>query len=309
MKNFTEEYVLINGIEQYFLHSPNESKDVLLMLHGGPGLANSHTAYYHQPYVDFCNVVYYDQRGAGKTQLRNQLTAEQITFDRLLADLRQTIAYIKVKYNTDRIFLAGHSWGSMLGTQYVLAYPTDVAGYIGYGQGVPGTAQDRHYYEFVKAKVMQSGDEAQIAAIKQVSENFPDIPREDYFEQYNAIAALGFENGYDFMGEDVFEIYASSPTWTGQDEEIAPSLEKLNEALYADILFDWETSTSQYAIPVYYILGRWDEMTSSQIAAEYFAKITAPKKGLYWIEEAGHLLDTDKPAEFWGTVKEILGQI
>jgi len=308
-KNFTEEYVLINGISQYFLHLPNTSKDVVIMLHGGPGLANSYVAYYQQPYVDFCNVVYYDQRGAGKTQIKNQSTAESLSLDLLLEDLRQTIAYIRKKYDTDRIFLVGHSWGSMLGTQYILTYPGDVAGYIGYGQSVPGPQQDRHYYEFVRAEVMKSGNQEHISAIKQVSESFPNVPREDYFEQYNIIAGIGFGGEYDFTANDVFEIYAGSPTWAEQDELLSESVEKLNEKLYAEVLFDWEARGAEdFAVPVYYILGRHDEMTSSVIAAEYFNTIKAPQKGLYWIEDAGHLVDTDNPSAFFSWVKEIIAQ-
>jgi len=309
-KNLIEEYVQINGIEQYFLHVPNDSNNVVIMLHGGPGLANSYIAYLQQPYWDFCNAVYYDQRGAGKTQIKNQSTAESLSFDVLLEDLRQTIAYIKKKYNTDRIFLAGHSWGSMLGTQYILKNPNDVAGYIGYGQSTPGAKQDRHYYEFVKDEVMKSGNQEHISVIKQVCESFPNVPREDYFEQYNIIAGIGFGSGYDFTVNDVFEIYANSPTWTEEDELLFESVEKLNEKLYAEVLFDWELSnTEDYTVPVYYILGRHDEMTSSVIAAEYFETIKAPKKGLYWIEDAGHLLDTDNPSAFFRAIKEIITQL
>ena len=299
----------INGIEQYFLHVTNDSKDVVIMLHGGPGLANSYLAYFQQPYWNFCNAVYYDQRGAGKTQIKNQSVAESLTFGLLLEDLRQTIAYVKNKYDTDRVFLAGHSWGSMLGTEYVLKYPNDVAGYIGYGQGIPGKKQDRHYYEFVKSEVMKSGNQEHIAAIKQIGDSFPDVPREDYFRQYNILSEIGLGCGYDFTARNVFELYANSPTWTDEDDSLFEGIEKLNEKLYAEVLFNWVASAEEYAVPIYYILGRHDEMTSSVIAAEHFEKIKAPHKGLYWIENAGHLVDTDNPTDFFAAVKDILASL
>lgn len=49
-------------------------------------------------------------------------------------------------------------------------------------------------------------------------------------------------------------------------------------------------------------------MTSSIIAAEYFETIKAPKKGLYWIEDAGHLPDTDNPSAFSNAIKDIIMQ-
>jgi len=217
-KNFTEESILINGISQYFLHLPHESKNVLLMLHGGPGLANSYAAYYQQPYLDFCNVVYYDQRGAGKTQLKNKVAPDSLSLDVLLEDLRQTVAYVKQKYQTDSIFLAGHSWGSVLGTQYIIKYPQDVAGYIGYGQVVDEDSQSRRWYEYLREEVMKSGDQEDIKRLDRVNAKFPNIAPETYFDEYNMLAELAY-NKYDFMVNDVFEIYTNSPIWTPEDEE------------------------------------------------------------------------------------------
>ena len=304
-RNFTEEYVPINGISQYLLHLPSESKDVLIMLHGGPGLANSYVAYYQQPYLGFCNAVYYDQRGAGKTQLKNKSTPESLTMDTLLEDLRQTALYVRDKYQTDRIFLAGHSWGSMLGTQYIIRYPGTVAGYIGYGQVVDETTQSEIWYEYIKAAVAKSGDPDDIAALECADKNFPNVARDKYFAEYTQLAEVGFK--YDFMANDVFEIYSNSPTWTPEDEAQSSSIEALNHKLYGDVFVGYDIrGVQEYGLPVYYILGRHDTMTSSEVVAKYFETIRAPKKGLYWIEDAGHLPDTDNPAAFFGAVKEIL---
>ena len=49
--------------------------------------------------------------------------------------------------------------------------------------------------------------------------------------------------------------------------------------------------------------------TQSTAAAEYFETINAPQKGLYWIEDAGHMIDTDNPSAFWSTIKEITSQL
>ena len=304
-KNFMEEYVLINGISQYFLHLPNTGKDVLLMLHGGPGLANSYTAYYLRPYADFCSVVFYDQRGAGKTQLKNNCAPESFSLEIMLEDLRQTVEYVKQKYKTDRVFLVGHSWGSMLGTQYVIKHPETVAGYIGYGQVVDGNLQDRMYCEHVKAAAAKASDQESMEMLKGVSENFPNA-RETYFEEYNLISAVGYDK-YDFYANDVFEIYGNSPIWTPEDEA---DFESLNRKLYEEVLFGYNISNvKEYGVPVFYILGRHDTMTPSSIAAEYFETIRAPKKGLYWIENAGHLPDTDNPSAFFGAIREIITQL
>jgi len=306
-KNYIEEYVLINGISQYFLHFPNTSGEVVIMLHGGPGLANSYVAYLQQPYFDFCNVVYYDQRGAGKTQLKNKVEPDSLSLDILLEDLRQTIEYVKQKYETDRIFLVCHSWGTMLGTQYIIKYPQDVAGYIGYGQVVATAAQDRSWYEHLKAAVLKSGEQEDIEKIGGINDNFPNIACGEYFKEYFLLGELGFK--YDFMANDVFELYSKSPIMTSKDEIQMNDIEEFNQKLYEEVLFGYDIrNVKEYQVPVYYVLGRHDEMTSSAIAAEYFETIQAPQKGLYWIEDAGHLMDTDNPSVFFSAIKEITAQ-
>jgi len=308
VKNFTEEYILINGISQYFLHVHNKSKDVVIMLHGGPGLANSYVAYYQQPYLDFCNVVYYDQRGAGKTQLKNKVAPESLSLDILLEDLRQTIEYVKQKYETDRVFLAGHSWGTMLGTQYIIKYPQTITGYIGYGQVVSQAAEDKIWFEHLKAAVQKSGEQEDIKILGSVSDSFPNIAREKYFNEYALLFEL--ELKYGFMANDVFEIYGKSPIWTPEDEIQADGIEKFNQKLYEEILWGYDIrNVKEYKVPIYYVLGRHDKITSSTLAAKYFETIQAPKKDLYWIEDAGHLPDTDNPSAFFSTVKEIVAQL
>ena len=307
-KNSTEEYVLINGIEQYFLHVPNDSKEVIIMLHGGPGAPNSYVAYYHQPYLNFCNVVYYDQRGAGKTRLKNKTKPESLSYDVLVEDLRQTIQHVKQKYKTDRIFLLGHSCGSLLGTRYILKYPHDVSGYIGYGQVVNMPVQEKSWCEHTKEVVLKLGNKKDIRKMESVEAALPGITREEYAKIVPIISSLEYKYGY--KANDWMKIYRKSPIMSlFRDGPVMMDAEKFNRNLLAE-LFDFDIrNVKEYQVPVYYVLGRQDEWTTSTIAAEYFETIEAPKKGLYWIENAGHMTDTDNPSAFFGTIKEIVSQI
>ena len=310
-RNFTEEFVPINGISQYFLHIPNTNKDVVIMLHGGPGIPNSYLAYYHQPYLDFCNVVYYDQRGAGKTQHKNKSKPQSLTMDIMLEDLKETIKYIKVKYNTDRIFLLGHSCGSILGTQYIIKYPRDVFGYIGYGQEVAFASQHKSWFEHLKEKVSKSGNKNDIRKIASINENFPNIQRDEFVKA--AIVLTGLEGKYGFKKVDFVELYRKSPTmnFRGLIQLIHMNTgSKISQKLLGDVFHGNDvTDIKEYCVPIYYVLGRHDEWTTSTIAAKYFDTIQAPQKGLYWIEDAGHMVDTDNPTAFFSTIKEIITQL
>ena len=305
---FAQEYVSINGISQYFLHIPNDSKNVIIMLHGGPLAPNSYLAYHHQSYLDFCNVVYYDQRGSGKTQIKSKTKPENLSFDILIEDLRQTIQYVKEKYSTDRVFLVGHSYGTMIGTEYIKKYPHDVAGYIGYGQAVDMPMQNRSWYEYTKKAIMSSGKRRDIKKINSIDSNFPNIERDAFVASYSVLVKLAFKYSYHINNHR--KVYTKSPLFSLRDGMQMGFSEKPGHSLVRDVEYDYSIrNTLKYDIPIYYVLGRYDEWTTSTIAAEYFETIEAPSKGLHWIENAGHMVDIDNPSALFSTIKKILEEV
>jgi len=309
MKNYIEEYVQINGISQYMLHYPKtDSKDVVLMLHGGPGAPNSYIGYYLEPHFDFCNVVYYDQRGAGKTQIKSKMPLEEHTWENTIEDLRQTVAYLKEKYQTDRIILCGHSFGSMLGTKFVEKYPEDAFAFINYGVVTNAEEQEKIFYKSLKQNVLNSGSKKDIKKFNTVHSNFPMVDKEAFTKGVNVMSALQMKHGY--YKNEYMPILRKSPLMSFKDMMQFPKGAPYNSKLIGEVQYRFDlTGMTEYGVPTFYILGRQDDWTSSTLAAQYFETINAPKKGLYWIEEAGHFVDTDQPEAFCGAVKEILEQL
>jgi proline iminopeptidase len=125
----------INGWPQYLLmRGKDASLPVLLFLHGGPG--SSETGLLRSCNSELENhfiMVYWDQRGAGRSY-SPCIDKKTLTIDQLASDTHELILYLKKKFNKDRIFLAGHSWGSFLGALVAGKYPEDLYCYIGIGQ-------------------------------------------------------------------------------------------------------------------------------------------------------------------------------
>ncbi|RYU93557.1 alpha/beta fold hydrolase [Emticicia agri] len=99
---------------------------MLVILHGGPGsdyryLLNC-KAFADQGYY----VVFYDQRGSG---LSKRHTKNTYSIQIMLDDLSGVIAHYKTSV-TQKVFLLGHSWGAMLATAYINAYPKAINGAI-----------------------------------------------------------------------------------------------------------------------------------------------------------------------------------
>lgn len=98
------------------------NSETIIVLHGGPGVQHQ----YLRPEFDllnkFCNVVYYDQRGCGRSQ-----QASSYIWQEHVRDLQRIKRALSPK---KKVFLAGSSWGSSLATIYAYLHPEDVKGII-----------------------------------------------------------------------------------------------------------------------------------------------------------------------------------
>lgn len=306
-----EEYAKINGIDQYFLHYPSPQREdtpVVIFLHGGPGSSMACLSYVLRPHWDFCPVVYYDQRGASRTQKKNKSEKEDLTVENLIADLRQTIRYVKEKYQTDRVILLGQSWGTVLGTLYIQQYPEDVIAYIGTGQCVDTRRDMQVRYDKLKEVIERKGNKKDLRKVIEM-ETLPHMKIDDkkYVSMEIRFFLLSTKYGLTLKSGKLLKLMFKSPFFKFSDLYMMIKGPKANLHLskwMTDGYSVW--NTPDYSVPVFYILGRDDWQTSATLATEYFEKINAPQKGLYWIENAGHATDIDNPVDFCEAVKDIV---
>jgi pimeloyl-ACP methyl ester carboxylesterase len=75
-------------------------------------------------------VVYADQRGAGSAG--GNASPESFTIDQYVEDTEAVLDVVRARYDVERIFLLGHSWGGTLATAYLLdeGRQAGVAGYV-----------------------------------------------------------------------------------------------------------------------------------------------------------------------------------
>ncbi|MCW9132409.1 alpha/beta hydrolase [Bacillus paramycoides] len=88
---YFEEYVPINDTNQYLFHSGTKyDNPVILYLHGGPGSVESLFAHAFQDRLEeIFTIVHWDQRGAGKTFIKNR--DKYPTIDSMVKDLYEII--------------------------------------------------------------------------------------------------------------------------------------------------------------------------------------------------------------------------
>ena len=125
----------VNGVEQYLeIKGASATKPVLLFIHGGPSWpATPMLRKYNQDLTKDFVLVSWDQRNCGKSKSDSTAT---LTTDLYVEDAHQVTQFLKKQFQAKKIFIACHSWGTIVGTYLVLKYPEDYSAYIGIGQFV-----------------------------------------------------------------------------------------------------------------------------------------------------------------------------
>ena len=113
---------LIHILPQKIHVKGDETKPVLLFLHGGPGVCNRHTVMtVHADLQKDFLVVAWDQRGSGGSY--RGAAVETLTIDRLVDDAHELVLWLCREYGRKKVYLLGGSWGSELGTWLAYRYP------------------------------------------------------------------------------------------------------------------------------------------------------------------------------------------
>ncbi len=298
-------YVTLGGQKQYLLIQGDDvTNPVIVWLHGGPSSPDTFVNYIFQKYlVDKYTIINWDQRGCGRTYFANsKVDAENKTasFSQAQADLDELISYACERFDTEQVIIVGHSYGTMLGSQYVLNHPEKVSAYIGVGQVVT-IDSDIYSYEDALTKATAQGDdtsEMEAAYEKYVADktlvnmmNLRKLTTPYHVAEKSANTIWeGVTSPY--MGVDDARWFLKQ---AGDFEEYVA----LNKQLFDYIMVtDVRDYGLDYEVPVGFITGSDDWTTPGKYAKEYCELITAPKKQFVQVEDCGHSPQYDDPEEF-----------
>lgn len=308
-------YVPLGVQEQYVLIQGEDTENpVIIWLHGGPSSPDTFVNYIFQKYlVEDYTIINWDQRGCGRTYFHNagdDATNETASFEQAQTDLNELVDYACNRFHTEKVIIVGHSYGTMLGSQYVLNHPEKVSAYIGVGQVVT-IESDVYSYEDALEKAMALGDdtsEMEAAYQKYIDEksliNMMNL--RNYTGKYHVAkkAANTIWEGITspYMGVDDARWFLKQ---VGTFEEYMA----LNEQLFDYIMeTDVRDYGLDYQISVGFITGSDDWTTPRKYAKDYCNIISAPKKQFTLVEGCGHSPQYDSPEEFCSILKNMLDE-
>src|SRR5689334_8165228 len=119
-----KESLTIGGITQWIsLRSENIRNPIMLFLHGGPGTAQiSFSRKSQRRLEDSFLVVNWDQRGSGRSYSRS-LRKEYMKIECFVEDAEELIEYLLKRFGQKKVYLVGHSWGTIIGSYLTAKRP------------------------------------------------------------------------------------------------------------------------------------------------------------------------------------------
>jgi pimeloyl-ACP methyl ester carboxylesterase len=291
-------FARIGGIEQFVvIRGQDRRNPVLLILHGGPGFAQSAIPrdFLFGWTRDF-TLVEWDQRGAGKTFGKSGPLSPGVTIERMALDGVEVAEFVREKLRKPKIVLVGLSWGSILGVHMVKARPDLFYAYIGTGQIVNQHKYKAVAYTQLLAEAHARGDRQ---AIKELEANGP--PPYDSFSKATVHTkwANAYEPGQPSMRSAISMVLFESEAGPLELRDYVKGL-MASEDYFRDQgeAVDLPSLGPDFAIPVFVFQGALDNVAPVPPVRTYVDSITAPRKELVLIPGAGHNAIATKSDEF-----------
>ncbi|WP_250030719.1 alpha/beta fold hydrolase [Paractinoplanes maris] len=272
---------------------------VLLFVPGAPGgseLGNVRTrlAAVEQRFV----MATLDRRGGGSSYPALD-PASRATPDRMVDDILEVADYLRGRFRQDKIYLLGHSGGSILSVLAVQRHPEKFAAYIGTGQGVDLPESDRIFYDDILAWARSTGRDE---VVRQLTEQGP--PPYPTFWGYEPIVT--YEN----------EAYGQQPLALGLGVREYTLLQKVHvlnaiidtwSVLYPRMQgIDLRRDAPRLSVPTWFVMGANEMRGLRVVFDDWYGELRAPSKKLIVVPDAGHPVLFEQPGPFVEVLDDVL---
>lgn len=293
--------VRIGGHDQsIMLRGHDVEAPVLLFLEGGPGgTALGSMRYAGQQLEEHFTVATWDQRGTGKSASALE-PLDTLTVARAVADTIEVTDYLRDRFDEERIYLLGSSWGTTLGTLAVQARPDLFHAYIGSGQMVDQQETDKLMYAESVAYAQRVGDTGFAEQLRAIGPP----PYTDMLAYPVAIASNpewhDFTHGPDHDARSTYPANLLVEEYTlTETVRSAAALIDTFALMYPQLQdVDFRRDVPRLDVPVFIVEGEHEAPGRSVLAVDWFEQLSAPSKQLVTFELSGHTPHLHEPGRF-----------
>lgn len=276
---------------QLFYRVYGTGPDTAVVLGGGPALPISSFETDLSPLSHGRTLIYFDARGAGKSQLT--LDPAQLAMDRHVADVEA----VRQHFGMGKVQIVGHSWGAMVAAFYAAAHPQNVDRLV---LVTPGPIEAKYEAEFEAERLARTDPavvQHQYALLGLLLSGQAPDPVATCNELFTSFFPAYFYDPANFAN--------LHGTWCPETADAASLLLFGLFAGRASLGPDWNLAPMLAGIqaPALVVHGAGDPIP----AASTFGYAQAlPNGRLVTIEGAGHFPWAEEPAAFFSAVNTFL---
>jgi len=271
----------------------DEAKPLLLLVHGGPGTPSlSFFRRWNKPLEAYFMMASYDQRGTGRSYFNN-IDRDKMTVDQLLDDLLEITRYLLKTYEKEKVFILGHSFGTILSLKAVYKHPEYYHSYYSVSQFVNMEANEQLCYNWVKEVATKRGDKKVLNMLETVGQPTMGLYKDGFSSARKVKQAVGKYKG-DARGANanmrIFTNLLFSKEYGGvRFPSTIKSMMVSLEVIGPDMRrIDFPSEIMSVDVPIYFFSGDYDHLTPQVLLRDYYKKIEAPRKELYIFENSAH---------------------
>lgn len=266
--------VEINGTDiEMMIRGNNKDNPVILFVHGGPCCSEiPYVRKYQGTLEENFTVVHYDQRGSGKSYQFGEDYSD-VTAATHADDLIAITEYISEYLHKDSVILIGHSYGTYIAAMAAAQKPELYLAYVGIGQMSDTIESELDGLERCIEAAENAGNEKDAAKLRAMTASIArgeSITPRKYVRKYgfaarqindNSDYLKGFFFGTEYNLMDAVRFYTASIQY--QDKLISEALNKPITEIVTEL-----------NMPVYFVMGQYDGMTSPNAAESYLNRLT-----------------------------------
>ncbi|MEZ7500829.1 alpha/beta hydrolase [Flavobacterium sp. Arc3] len=319
----TDFFIPIEKTNLYTRVVGNPDKPIIITLHGGPGAFNVDHEFYRNVFEKDYLMVYFDQRGSGKSDEFRDKT--MLTTDQFVKDLDKVVDFIKNKYPNKKINMIGSSWGGMYGFLYLIKHQEKINSFISNSGSANirhnSLALIKHEKQLAKKLIKQTNDTAKINRFNEVLKKLDVIEKSGFKSFYADMETIRFK----FPKELGFDVYWAQPEKKAKIdallkdpdfytrnkytpellEKVMAKFEYINEVFHGQEAYNNLNVLNELAAiktPILVIQGDLDYaigIESGKMIYKALKNVPKKDKELVYIKNASHNLPAEEPEQLY----------
>ncbi len=269
---------------------------VLLVCGGGPGIPQYlMESLYPSVLPKYFTVCYFDYRGTGLSYDKNTDPADMTT-ERYVEDVLRLTDYLKGRFDQEKIYIMGHSFGTFIALNTVDRYPENYTAYLAMSQICDQYRSELEAYDYMRARYEEAGDTSMVAQfdeykIRESEEDYIRYTKSGLRDKAMHSLGVGTTADMDNVLTGLFfpslRVTAYTPLeriniWRGK--AASGAFEVHNESSH----FNAFEEVPEIEVPICFFAGENDMTCCTSLQREYFEAIEAPRKEFFLYEGCAH---------------------